>query len=52
MKLNKKQMKRFTEIFEIKANSIILINKQNIVTIIMNSIIIFDVNKELVNEFF
>lgn len=52
MKLNKKQIKRFTEVFEIKAKSIILIEKENIVTIVINSVIIFDVSKELVKEFF
>lgn len=52
MKLNKKQIKRFTEVFEIKVKSIILIEKENIVTIVINSVIIFDVSKELVKEFF
>lgn len=51
MKLNKKQIKRFIEVFEIKAKSIILIEKENIVTIVINSVIIFDVSKELVREF-
>ena len=51
MKLNEKQIKRFTEIFEIKAKSIILIEKEDIVTIVINSVIIFDVSKELVKEF-
>ena len=52
MKLNEKQLIRFTEIFEIKAKSVILIKKQNVVTIIINSVVIFDVKKELVKEFF
>ena len=52
MKLNEEQLKRFTEIFEIKAKSVILIKKQNVVTIIINSVVIFDVPKELVKEFF
>lgn len=51
MKLNERQIKRFTEIFEIKAKSIILIEKENVVTIVINSVIIFDVSKELVEEF-
>ena len=51
MRLNEKEIKRFTEIFEIKAKSIILIEKEDIVTIVINSVIIFDVSKELVKEF-
>lgn len=51
MKLNKKQIKRFTEFFEIKAKSIILIEKGEKVTIVINSVIIFDVSKELVKKF-
>lgn len=52
MKLNEEQLKRFTEIFEIKARTVIMIEKQNVVTIIINSVIIFNVSKELVKEFF
>lgn len=52
MKLNEEQLKKFTEIFEIKARSVILIEKQDMVTIIINSVVIFDVKKELVKEFF
>jgi len=51
MKLNEKQLKIFTEIFEIRADSIILIEKQNVITIVINSVRIFDVKKELLNEF-
>lgn len=51
MKLNEKQIKRFTEIFEIKVKSIILIEKEDVVTIVINSVIIFDVTRELVKEF-
>ena len=51
MRLNEKEIQKFTEIFEIKANSIILIEKESVVTIIINSVIIFDVSKELVKEF-
>lgn len=51
MKLNEQQLKRFTEKFEIKAKSIILIEKKNKVTIVMNTVRIFDVKKELVKEF-
>ena len=51
MKLNVKQIKRFTEIFEIKVKSIILIDKEDVVTIVINSVIIFDVTRELVKEF-
>ena len=36
MKLNEKQIKRFTEIFEIKVKSIILIEKEDVVTIVIN----------------
>ncbi len=52
MKLNEEQLKRFTETFEIKAKSVILIEKENVATVIINSVIIFDVKKELVKEFF
>ena len=51
MKLSERQIKRFTEVFEIKAKSIILIEKENVVTIVINSVIIFDVSRELVKEF-
>ena len=51
MKLNDVQLKRFVEIFEIKANSVILIKKKKVITIVINSTIIFDVKKELVKEF-
>jgi len=51
MKLNEKQIKMFTDIFEIKANSVIIIEKERIITIIINSVIIFDVSRELVKEF-
>lgn len=51
MKLNDVQLKRFVEVFEIKANSVILIEKKKVITIIINSTIIFDVKKELVREF-
>lgn len=52
MRLTDKQLKRFTEIFEIKAKSIIMIDKGKVITIIVNGVIIFDVNRELVKEFF
>lgn len=52
MKLNSNQLNNFINTFEIKANSVILVEKGNIVTIIINSVIIFDVPKELVSEFF
>jgi hypothetical protein len=51
LKLSKEQLERFTEIFEIKAKSIILIKKKNVITIVINSVIIFDVKKELLEEF-
>lgn len=51
MKLTEKQMKRFTEKFEIKAKSIILIDKGKVITIVINSVIIFNVKRELVEEF-
>lgn len=51
MKLSSKQLKRFTEVFEIKVKSVILIEKKNVITIVINSVIIFDVKKELVAEF-
>ena len=52
MKLSEAQLERFTEIFEIKVKSVILIEKKNVVTVVINSVIIFDVKKELVKEFF
>lgn len=51
MKLNEVQLKRFTEIFEIKAKSVILIQKKNKITVVINSVIIFDVKKEILKEF-
>lgn len=51
MRLTDKQLKRFTEIFEIKAKSIIMIDKGNVITIIINSVRIFNVKKELVKKF-
>ena len=51
MKLTEKQLKRFTEVFEIKARSIIMIDKGNVITIIINGVRIFDVKRELVKEF-
>ena len=51
MKLSSEQLKIFTEVFEIKAKSVILIEKENVITIVINSVIIFDVKKELVAEF-
>ena len=52
MRLTDKQLKRFTEKFEINAKSIIMIDKGRKVTIIMNSVRIFDVKRELVQELF
>ena len=52
MKLTDNQLKRFTEKFEIKAKSIIMIDKGRKITIIINGVRIFDVNRELVKEFF
>ena len=51
MKLNQKELDKFTEIFEIKAKSVVLIRKKGKVTVVINSVIIFDVNKELVKDF-
>ena len=51
MRLTDKQLKRFTEVFEIKAKSIIMIDKGRKVTIIINGVRIFDVKRELVQEF-
>ena len=51
MRLTDKQLKRFTEVFEIKAKSIIMIDKEEKVTIILNSVRIFDVKREPVQEF-
>ena len=51
MRLTEEQLKRFTEIFEIKAKSIIMIDKGNVITIVINGVKIFDVKRELVKEF-
>lgn len=51
MRLTEKQLKRFTQKFEIKAKSIIMIDKGKKVTIIINTVRIFDVKMELVKEF-
>lgn len=51
MKLSKEQLEMFTNIFEIKADSIIMIDKGNVITIVINSTRIFDVKRELVKEF-
>lgn len=51
MKLTEKQMKRFTEKFEIKAKSVIITDKGKVITIVINSVIIFNVKRELVEEF-
>ncbi|MBQ8207048.1 MAG: hypothetical protein IJZ77_06255 [Bacilli bacterium] len=52
MKLSNEQLERFTEIFEIKVKSVILIEKKNVITIVINSVIIFDVKKDLVKDLF
>ena len=52
MKLDAKQLAKFIETFEISARSVILVDKGNVITIIINSVIIFNVKKELVKEFF
>jgi len=51
MKLNEKEVERFTQIFEIKAKSILMIDKGKVITIVINSTRIFDVKRELVKEF-
>ena len=51
MKLNQEQLDRFIEMFQIKAKSVVLIKKKEKVTVVINSVIIFDVNKELVKDF-
>ena len=51
MKLTDKQLEKFTEIFEIKAKSIIIIDKENVITIVINGVRMFDVKRELVEEF-
>ena len=52
MKLDANQLARFIATYEINARSVILVDKGDIVTIIINSVIIFNVSKELVSEFF
>ena len=52
MKLNEEGLRKFTEIFEIKANSVILIEKEECMTVIINGVIILNLRKELFKEFF
>lgn len=52
MKLDAKQLAKFIKTFEINARSVIMIDKGNVITIVINSVIIFNVKKELVKEFF
>ena len=52
MKLNEEGLRKFIEIFEIKANSVILIEKKECMTVIINSVIILNLRKELFQEFF
>lgn len=52
MKLDANQLARFIATYEINARSVILVEKENVVTVIINSVIIFNVSKELVKEFF
>ena len=47
MKLNEVQLEKFVEIFEIKANSVILIEKESYMTVIINGVIILNLRKEL-----
>lgn len=51
MKLTDKQLQKFTNTFSIKAKSIILIDKENVITIVINGARMFDVKKELVRKF-
>ena len=51
MKLNQEQLDKFIETFQIKAKSVVLIKKKEKVTVVINSVIVFDVNKELVKGF-
>ena len=51
MKLNQEQLDKFIETFQIKAKSVVLIKKKEKVTVVINSVIVFDVNKELVKDF-
>lgn len=50
MKLNEVQLEKFVEIFEIKANSVILIEKESCMTVIINGVIILNLRKELFKE--
>lgn len=52
MKLDANQLARFIATYEINARSVILIDKGDIVTVVINGVIIFNVKKELVKEFF
>lgn len=52
MKLDADQLKHFIATYEINARSVILVDKGNVITIIINSVIIFNVKKELIEEFF
>ena len=50
MKLNEVQLEKFVEIFEIKANSVILIEKESCMTVIINGVIILNLRKEFFKE--
>lgn len=52
MKLDSKQLEQFIATYEINARSVIMIDKGNVITIVINSVIIFNVKKKLVKEFF
>ena len=52
MKLDANQLARFIATYEINARSVILVDKGDIVTVIINSVIIFNISKELTKEFF
>ena len=51
MTLTEKQLQKFTKKFEIKARSVILIDKGKVITIVINEVRIFNVKRELVEEF-
>ena len=52
MKLNNEQLAKFIDAFEINTRSVILVDKGSVITIIINSVIIFNVKRELVEKFF
>ena len=51
IKLNDRQLVRFIDKFQIKAKTVLIKPKGNRSTIIINGVIIFDVNYDMIKEY-